>query len=168
MRRAGLLLALDQQLDGDRRGGGPGRRQAGPDAKGVQHDLPLVVGGAPGQQLAVPLGRLERRRIPLGERLDGLHIVVPVDAHRWCGGIGGRPAGEDRRQARRAGAARLPDLHLGEPGGTQVGGEPLGAGPHVLVVAGVGRNGGDGQPLLQVGDEITCVLLDVVTDVHDR
>ena len=26
----------------------------------------------------------------------------------------------------------------------------------------------DGQPPLQVGEEITCVLLDVVTDIHDR
>src|SRR5262249_31866524 len=149
-------------------GGGTGRRQAGPDPEAVQHHLTLVVGRAPGQQLAVPLGRLKRRRIPLGERLDRLHIVVPVDAHRRGGGGGGGPAGEDRGQARRAGAAGLPDLYLREPGGAQVGGEPIGAGPHVPVVAGVSRDGGYGQPLLQVGEEITCVLLDVVTDVHDR
>jgi hypothetical protein len=36
------------------------------------------------------------------------------------------------------------------------------------MVAGVGRDGRDGQPLFEVREEITGVLLDVVTDVHDR
>ena len=46
VRRAGLLLALDEQLEGDRGAGAAGRREVGADAEGVEADLALVVGGA--------------------------------------------------------------------------------------------------------------------------
>jgi hypothetical protein len=57
----GLLLALDQQLDRDRRRRGhlAGDRvsgQRGADAEGMEQHLPLVVGSAPGQQKAVAFG----------------------------------------------------------------------------------------------------------------
>jgi hypothetical protein len=60
-RRAGFLLALDEQLERDRRGAGASGGQAGPDAEGVEKHLALVVGGPAGQQLAVPFHGLERR-----------------------------------------------------------------------------------------------------------
>jgi hypothetical protein len=122
--RPGLLLALDQQLERDRWRVLPAGRQAGPHAEGMEEDLALVVGGAAGQQLPVPLHRLERRRVPFIQRLDRLHVVVAVDEHgrgRW---IGGRPVREHGGQpaAIRAG---LPDLGHREACLAEVPGEPF-------------------------------------------
>ena len=48
----------------------------------VQEDLPLVVDRAAGEKLPVPHRRLERRRLPLLQRIHRLHVVVPVDEER--------------------------------------------------------------------------------------
>ena len=53
VRGAGLLLALDQQLEVDGGGGTAGGGEVGPHAEGVEEDLPLVVGGAARVQAAV-------------------------------------------------------------------------------------------------------------------
>ena len=46
VRRAGLLLALDDQLEVDGGAGAAGRREVGADAERVEEDLALVVGRA--------------------------------------------------------------------------------------------------------------------------
>ena len=54
--------------------GGAVRPAAARPARGaeqVEQDLALVVGGAAGQQLAVALGRLERRAVPLSSGSTG-------------------------------------------------------------------------------------------------
>src|SRR6476661_9862453 len=45
-------------------------------------DLPLVIGSAPGVQLAIADGGRERRRGPLVERIGRLDVVVAVDQKR--------------------------------------------------------------------------------------
>jgi len=163
VRRAGFLLALHDQLDGDRRRLGTAYGQAGPDAQRVEEHLALVVGGAPREQAAVALGRFERRALPLLQRLGRLDVVVPVkqDARR-IGVIGG-PLGEQGGQPVRAG---FPDLGDWEAPGAQMPGEPFGAAPHVCSVSRIGRDRRDGQPLLQVIDELAGVGVYVGTGIH--
>ena len=55
-------------------------------------ELALVVGRAPGEHPVADDDRLERRRVPELERVDGLDVVVAVD--------------DDRRGVRRRGASR--------------------------------------------------------------
>ena len=161
--RAGLLLALHDQLDRDRRRRRAARGQAGADAERVEQHLALVVGGAPGQQQAVALGGLERRAVPLLQRLDRLDVVVPVDQDDRGARVGGGPLGEDGGQPVRAVSQTSA---TGKPMCTQVHGEPFGAEPHVAVPLGVGGDRRDRQPLLQVVDELARVGLDVRADIH--
>jgi hypothetical protein len=83
VRRAGLLLALDEQLDRDGGGVAAGGGQVRPDAEQVEGDVALVVDGAAGVQLwtvgALDAGRLERRVLPQRLRVDRLDVVVAVD-----------------------------------------------------------------------------------------
>ena len=76
-RRAGLLLALDEDRDADGQAARV-RAQRGD----VGHDAGLVVGGAATVEAPVALGRLERRRVPVGVVAGGLHVVVGVERHR--------------------------------------------------------------------------------------
>ncbi len=80
----------------------------------VDVDLPLVVDDAATPEAPVALGRLEGRRRPLAQRIDGLHVVVAVHEER---GLvrrasatrrtrrGGRPSAILRRAPRPGGAA---------------------------------------------------------------
>ncbi len=159
VRRAGLLLALDQQLEVDGRRGAAGGGQVGPHPEGVEEDLALVVGGAPGVQPVADHGRLERVGRPAVLTGGGLHVVVPVDEHGRRGRVPGGPLGEDRRQA-----VRLPHLGHRETGVAQLGGQPLGGAPYVLGPAGVGGHRGDAQPVGEVREEVGLVLVDEGAD----
>ncbi len=69
----------------------------------------LVVGHAAAEQEALALGRLERRRRPLVERIRGLHVVVVVDEERALAPAGladdrGRSALDGQRFSRYASA----------------------------------------------------------------
>ena len=92
MRRAGLLLALDQQLDRDRRGVAAGGGQVRAHAEQVEGHVALVVDGAAGVQLGPSgpstHGRLERRVLPQLQRVDRLHVVVAVDERDRRAGVG--------------------------------------------------------------------------------
>ena len=48
-------------------------------------DLTFVIRGAAGVDPAISNGRLEGRRLPLIERLDGLNVIVAV--HQYGRGI---------------------------------------------------------------------------------
>ena len=118
IRRARLFLALDQQLERDRRRARPARR-AGPRGQGVEQHLALVVGGPAPQQLPVALHRHERRRIPFLQRLDRLHVVMAVHQHHRGRRVRRRPVREHRGQPA-AVLPCLPDLRLREAGLAQV------------------------------------------------
>ena len=104
---AGLLLALDQDLDGDRRLALPC-----PHRGSVHDDAALVVGGAPPVEAAVANLGFERRAGPLLVRSLGLHVVVRVQQHRRRAG-GTRDLAEHGRvvdvgELDRAGRHRTP------------------------------------------------------------
>ena len=122
VRRAGLLLALDEQLDGDGGGVAAGGGEVGAHAEQVEGDVALVVDGAAGVQLGAvgPLdhGRLERRVLPQLQRVDRLHVVVAVDERdrarrrrRWATRRrrrARRRSARSRRSGSRCGAAPRP------------------------------------------------------------
>lgn len=159
VRRTGLLLALDQELEVDGGRGAAGGCEVGADAEGVEEHLPLVVGGAPPVHAAVADHRLERVGVPAVLAGGGLHVVVPVDEDGRGVRVVGRPVGEDR-----GGAGRLPDLGDREAGLRELGGQPLGAAPYVPVVLRLGGYGRDAQPGGEVVQEGCAVLLGVRTD----
>ncbi len=159
VRGAGLLLALDQELEVDGGGRAAGGGEVGPDAERVEEHLPLVVGGAAPVHPAVADHRFERIGVPAVLAGGGLHVVVPV--HEDGGGVGivGGPFGEDGGCA-----VRLPDLRDREAGLPQLGGQPRGTAPYVPVVLRLRGYGGDAQPLGEVVEEGGAVLLGVRTD----
>ena len=156
VRRTGLLLALDQELQVDGGGGAAGGGQVCADPEGVEEHLALVVGGAPRVHPAVGDDRLERVGVPAVLAGRGLHVVVSVHQDGGRARLTGRPLGVDGR-----GARGLKDLGDREPGLPELGGEPVGTAPYVRVVVGLGRHGRDPQPLCEVAEEGGTVLLDV-------
>ena len=76
-RRAGLLLALDEDGDADRQVAGVGAQR-----RDVRHDARLVVGGAAAVEAPVALLGLEGRAVPVGVVAGRLHVVVRVERHR--------------------------------------------------------------------------------------
>ena len=110
VRRAGLLLALDEDLHVDGR-----PRLVGADGRRVQHHAGLVVARPPPVQAAVAFGRLERRASPTGRR------------RRAAGRRGGRTAARSARPpgrgCRRTPPARRPSGRgSGPPGSRRRGG----------------------------------------------
>ena len=162
MRGARLLLALDQQLDGDGGGVPAGGGQVRAHAEQVEGDVALVVDGAAGVQLgavgAVDAGRLERRVHPQLGRVDRLDVVVAVDE------------GDRARRCRRTATRRR---RPGAPGVGQIStvGKPVrrsaSASQAALVgdVRGVRRVGGDrrdAQPGVEVGVQVVEVGVDEI------
>ena len=91
---ADLLLALDE--DGD-----PDRQLAAVRAQGgdVGHDPGLVVGDAAGVDPAVPLGRLERRAVPVRRRRRAAARRGGRRAGRWARPVGPVDVPDDGRAA---------------------------------------------------------------------
>src|SRR3712207_5511430 len=94
-RSAGLLLALDQQLDRDGGGVAAGGGEVGADAEQVHRHVALVVDGAAGVQLgtvgALDAGRLEGRVVPQLGRVHRLDVVVAVDQRDGGAAVRRRP-----------------------------------------------------------------------------
>ncbi len=119
VRRARLLLALDQELQIDGRRGAAGRVQVGPQPEQVEQQLTLVVGRAPRPQHVAVDRRLERRVLPQLDRVDRLHVVVAVHQDGRRVGVAAGPLGIDRRQARRSARSRRSGSRpRGRPGRT--------------------------------------------------
>jgi hypothetical protein len=137
-RRAGLLLALDEDGDTHRRLAVV--REIG---SHVGRDSGLVVGGSPAVQPAAALGGLERRTVPVALVPRRLHVVVGVQQH------GGRPRGRwvpghDRRPP-----ARLDHLDVREAHRPQQTCHRLGAAGHLRCVAVDVAHGRDADQVLE-------------------
>ena len=162
VRRAGLLLALDQQLDGDGGGVAAGGGEVGAHAEQVEGDVALVVDGAAGVQLgavgALDDGGLERRVHPQLRRVDRLHVVVAVDERDR--GVRRRRCGHSAKTAGAPGGR--PDLDGREAGAAQRLGQPRGAGGDVGGVRRVGGDRRDAQPGVEVGVQVVEVGADEI------
>ena len=121
-----LLFPFDQEVEVH---GGLAARF---DRSEETENLALVVGRAAGEEVAVPDGRLERRRGPLVEGIRRLHVVVTVE--------------EQRRRARNL-RPDAPDhgmnvaaqqLHVPGSETAQFGGHPLSGAAAIGVVRGKG------------------------------
>ena len=141
--RADLLLALDEHHDVDRK-----RVAVRPDRAQVRDDPGLVVCGTAAVEPLTALGRLERRRVPVGRVVLGLHVVVGVEQHgRRTGGPGlvrdhrGRPA------------VRADDVDLGEPLGAEEVGDRIRGAPHLTGPCRVGTHRLDADQVLEVRAE---------------
>ena len=97
-----LLLALDHDLDPDRRLAVPGAQRAD-----VHEDVRLRVRRAAPVDGAVALGRLERRRLPLRLVADRHDVVVAVQEDRRRARRRRDLADDDRRRVRELERARF-------------------------------------------------------------
>ena len=95
--RPGLLFTLDQQLQVHGWARAPGGSQMGPHAQQMEQQLALVVGRAPRAKDVAVDGRIEWVRVPQFDRVDGLHVVVPVDHDGRRAAIITSPLGEHCR-----------------------------------------------------------------------
>jgi hypothetical protein len=150
VRRTGLLLALDEELE--RHGGRPrpGGREVGPQAEQVHGDLAPVVARTAAEQLVAHRDPGERRVLPRLQRVDGLHVVVAVDEHGRRGRVLGAQARVHRGQRRSV----VPDGDLRPAVGAQGVGEPVRRSRHVTVVRRVRADRRDGDPLPQGRQEL--------------
>src|SRR5581483_8291001 len=125
------------------------------------HGLAFVVAGAARHDDLAPAGqrldaRLERRRLPLAQRVDRLHVVMTVEQHARASCAVG--LADDDRMA-------LGRPHLGvETDGPEVGGDVLGRGPTLRLVGRIGRHRGDAQQREQTLEALIEILVDAVED----
>ena len=166
VRRPGLLLALDQQLERDRRRAAAAGGRAGLRGQRVEQDLALVVGRAAPEQLPVAAPRA------------GTAVTATPPAVRPAARRGGRRRAPRERPGPRPASARTPRAARcrpprpatpPRPGSrlAQVPGEPVGRAPDVRVVRRVGGDRRDRQPFPERAEEAGGVLADVAADVHD-
>ena len=114
----------------------------------VGDDPGLVVGGAAAVEPAVPLGRLPRRRVPVGRVVLGLYVVVRVEQHR-------RRALRPRlaRDHRGRSAVGAHDVDGLAPLGAQQVGHRVRRAPHLAGAGRVGADRLDPDQVLEVGAE---------------
>lgn len=98
VRGAGLLLALDQELEVHGRCAAPGGGEVGADAECVEEHLTLVVGGTARVEAVSVDHRFEGVGVPAVLAGCGLHVVVSVDEDR---GAPGSSAGHSAKTAGR-------------------------------------------------------------------
>ena len=162
VRGAGLLLALDQQLDGDGGGVAAGGGEVRAHAEQVEGDVALVVDRAAGVQL----GAVGARRRGWARTAGAPTARAGRPAGRRGGRRRARPARRRRREghsAKTAGApGGRPDLHGREAGAAQRLGQPGGALGDVRGVRGVGRDRRDAQPGVEIGVQVVEVGVDEV------
>src|SRR6266487_1062371 len=105
----------------------------------MKKHLALVVGRPPGKKLPAPLDRGEGVNVPLPQRLHGLDVVIAIYQNGWRGWIHAMTLIR----------------------------EPLSGPCDVRMVGRVGRNGRDCQPVLERGEELGSVRLDVIPHIHE-
>ena len=145
----GLLLALDEHRDADRR-----LSLKGAQRREVRDHAGLVVRAAAAEEAPVAHGRRERRRAPLAFGARGLDVVMGVE--------------EDRRRARRrrevaddrrVALCAAEDLHLGADVAEHPGDGVRGAAERLGVPAG-GAHRRDGDERLEVLLDLGHAFLD--------
>ena len=140
-RASHLLLALDQERDSKRE---PRVLLEQLAHRGdVGHQRALVVGRAAAVDALADDGRLEWRRLPEGERVRRLHVVVAVDHHVGPARVPAAACEHDRVNV------RLHDLDREAERGEQLGHEFLGSG-HPLLEPRVGRDAREADEFLQL------------------
>ena len=144
---ADLLLAVAREAEVDRKVTRCSE-QLGSLQQHVQ--LALVVGDSARVQPAVALDQLEWGRLPQLERVGRLHVEVAVTENRGrLARVGG---GRHLADHERPGAPRD---HLGvAAGSTDTCGHPVGRCGNVILMIGVGADGGDCDELGELGDEL--------------
>ena len=150
---ANFFLALETQLHVDRHP--EPALDPGLESLDVHQDLALVVVRAARVNAAVPVGRLERRRVPELLRVHGLHVVVTVDQHRRRVGVHDLVRHHERIPFRRD------DLDVVHPRLADDIGQPLGAAGHVFGVSLLGAHAGDAKEF----EEFCFVPLPVGADI---
>ena len=140
MRRTAFLLALDHH--GDRQRQLAGDRLESPAGLDEGHGLALVVAGPARDDDLAPAGerldaRLERRRLPLAQRIDRLDVIMAVKQHARAGNAVGF-AHHHRMPLGRADFG-------GKADAAQVGGHVLGGGAALFLVGRIGGNRSDAQ-----------------------
>ena len=123
-------------------------------------DAGLVVGGAAAVETAAALGRLERRGVPVGGVVLGLHVVVGVEQHRRRALRPGLV-----RDHRRGAALGAHDVDVGEALGPEQLGHGLGAALHLAGPRRVGTDRLDPDQVLEVVADPGQHVLDAGADV---
>ena len=118
----------------------------------MRPDLAFVVTGAAAVDVAVALRRLERRREPFIERIDGLHIVVAVEQGGWFAG-GVQPIGVNQRMALGIDEAGVLEADAGQLAEDEFGGAAA-----IGLVLGQGGNGRNAQQILEFVQKTGMVL----------
>src|SRR5579875_2195887 len=152
---ADLFFALQQDANID------GQLAAGSSQEGfksfdVHVHLALVINGAARVKIAVAFGGLKGRRLPLVQRVGGLHVVMAIGE---AGGLalGVQPVGVDKWMAR-----GVDDLDVLHADAGELGGEPLGGAADVGLVLGQSGDGGNAQEILQLLKKTGLVLTGVI------
>jgi len=151
---AHFFLALDDELHVDRQLAAMALHQR-LDGLDLHPQLALVVDCAAGVDVLVALGRLERRRDPLVQRLRRLDVIMRVAQDR---GLAGRvqPVGVDQRMA-----LGRNDLHVLHADAAQTIGDKIRRAADVVFVLGRGAHAGDAKQVLQFTQKSLLVLLRV-------
>src|SRR5438132_650666 len=132
--RTGLLVAFEHELEVQRKTAA--RRQECLGGAQMHMDVPFVVRGTTGQHPLALDDRLEGRRIPQLEGIDGLDVVMAVYDRRWCP-IRTQPVTVDDRVG-----GRLGNLDVLGADGSQLVGQPFGGPPTVVGMLRQWRDGG--------------------------
>ncbi len=158
MRAAALFLALDHQLEVDRQlAGGLEERFRRLDRD--QH-RPLVIRHAARIEAVVAHLRLERRRLPLLQRIGRLHVVVSVDQDGRRA-LGMQPVGGDDRVA----FGRV-DRHMLEAGAAHALRHPFGGFGDMLGIGRIGADAGDAGEGDQLVQNLRAASFDIFQRAH--
>ena len=141
MPRVVFLVALEQVANVD--GQAATRRQEAGKGHDVEVDLALVVRGATSEHPVADDDRFERRRGPQVERVDRLHVVVPVDEDGWRVRSCVEPVRVDNRVCGRVGEG-----HVLGAGAFERSGKPCCRCPTVIAMLGKRRDARDAEECL--------------------
>ncbi len=154
-----LLLALDEQLQVDRKRSGCAEPVTG--GLDLVGHLALVVDRPPGEQLVTDDHRLEGWMGPCLQRIDRLDVVMAVDQHRGRIGPGAGPL-----RVHRGMPGRGEDLDQVESGVPARCRSPLGRVDDIALVGRIGRDRRNRTPLDQPPHDVVGVSRSVTHRRH--
>ncbi len=125
-------------------------------------DLPLVVGGAAGVQIAAANGGFKCRRGPEVQRLGRLHIVMAVEEDGRFAGRAQRFAIDERVHFRGQ------DFDVVEARGAQLFGDPLRGALDVRLVLGLRADAWNPQEFVELVQMFVALGINVFGQIHVR